>query len=354
MLGGSFMEKLHIDLGKKSYDIYIKKGILDGIGEYISQVYKNKNIIVVTDVNVDRLYGEKIIKNLKAFGYSPKKVVFKNGEENKNFETLITVQDEIILSGIKRGDLLITFGGGVVGDLGGFAASILYRGIDYIQVPTTLLSQVDSSVGGKVAINTNTGKNLVGSFYQPKMVIIDPNLLETLEEREIKSGIGEIIKYGLIYDQDFYKTLLVEDIFDNIEEVIKRCCEIKAKIVEADEFDEGLRMILNFGHTLGHGIEKYYNYQKYTHGEAIAIGMYKMVKIGERLGVTPKGEATKIRKILEKYKLPLDDEVKIIDLLEVIKSDKKNISGKLNIVILKTIGEAEIMAVKDSELTILV
>ena len=348
------MEKLHINLEKKSYDIFINRGIFEEIGKYIFKVYKKKKIVVVTDTNVDKLYGDKLLKTLKESGYTPAKVVFDAGEENKNFETLTEVYEKIIDSGIKRGDLLIAFGGGVVGDLAGFAASTIYRGIDFIQIPTTLLAQVDSSVGGKVAVDTSRGKNLVGSFYQPKMVVIDPDLLQTLDEREVRSGMAEVIKYGAIYDNEFFDYLLgKEDLktsMADIEKIIKKCCEIKAKIVEEDELDLGLRMILNFGHTLGHAIEKYYNYGKYTHGEAISIGMYGITKLGEQLGITKKGESEKIKEILIRYNLPTEDEVEIKDLIEIMKTDKKNISGILNFIFLKEIGEVEIVKIKEEEL----
>ena len=345
------MEKLHVNLGEKSYDIFIEKGIIESVGEYISKVYKKEKIVVVTDTNVDKLYGNKLIDKLEKSGFSPRKVVFAAGEENKNFTTLIDVQEQIIDSGIKRGDLLIAFGGGVVGDLAGFAAATLYRGIDFIQIPTTLLSQVDSSVGGKVAIDTSRGKNLVGSFYQPKMVIIDPNFLKTLAEREVRSGMAEVIKYGAIYDKDFFYYLNSKsDVLEDIEVTIKRCCEIKAEIVEKDELDLGLRMILNYGHTLGHAIEKYYNYGKYTHGEAISIGMYEITKLSEKLGYTKKGTSIEIKKILEKYELPITDTVSVKELVEIIKSDKKNISGVLNFIFLKEIGEVEIVKIEEETL----
>lgn len=349
------MEKLHINLDEKSYDIFIERGIFSEIGEYISKIYKKKKIVVVTDTNVDRLYGEKLLKNLKDSGFTPVKVVFNAGEENKNFDTLTEVYEKIIDSGIKRGDLLIAFGGGVVGDLAGFAASTIYRGMDFIQIPTTLLAQVDSSVGGKVAVDTSRGKNLVGSFYQPKMVIIDPELLKTLDEREVRSGMAEVIKYGAIYDNEFFNYLIEKDCLkssmEDIETIIKRCCEIKAKIVEVDELDIGLRMILNFGHTFGHAIEKHYNYTKYTHGEAISIGMYEITKLGEKLGITKAGESEKIKRILKNYNLPVEDEVKLEDLVEIMKTDKKNISGILNFIFLSEIGKVEVKKVAEEEIT---
>ena len=349
------MEKLHINLDEKSYDIFIERGIFEEVGKYISKIYKKKKIVVVTDTNVDKLYGDKLIENLKNSGYTASKVVFDAGEESKNFDTLTEVYEKIIDAGIKRGDLLVAFGGGVVGDLAGFAASTIYRGLDFVQIPTTLLAQVDSSVGGKVAVDTSRGKNLVGSFYQPKMVIIDPELLKTLEEREVRSGMAEVIKYGAIYDNEFFDYLMKKEnlktSMEDIEKIIKRCCEIKAKVVEIDELDLGLRMILNFGHTLGHAIEKYYNYGKYTHGEAISIGMYEITKLGERLGITKIGESEKIKEILKKYELPIEDNVKLEDLIEIMKTDKKNISGILNFIFLSEIGKVEMKKVPEEEIT---
>ncbi|OQY42687.1 MAG: 3-dehydroquinate synthase [Fusobacteriia bacterium 4572_74] len=348
------MEKLHINLDEKSYDIFIEKGIFEEVGKYISKVYKKKKIVVVTDTNVDRLYGDKLLRNLQNSGYTAVKVVFNAGEENKNFDILTEVYEKIIDSGIKRGDLLIAFGGGVVGDLAGFAASTIYRGIDFIQIPTTLLAQVDSSVGGKVAVDTTRGKNLVGSFYQPKVVIIDPEFLKTLDKREVRSGMAEVIKYGVIYDIEFFDYLLgkedLKGFMADIKKIIKKCCEIKAKIVEKDELDIGIRMILNFGHTLGHAIEKYYNYTKYTHGEAISIGMYEITRLGEKLGITKAGESDKIKQILKKYNLPIEDEVKLEDLIEIMKTDKKNISGILNFIFLSEIGKVEIKKVTEEEI----
>jgi 3-dehydroquinate synthase len=291
------------------------------------------------------------MKNLEDSGFSPSIVVFTAGEENKNFTTLIDVQEQIIDSGIKRGDLLVAFGGGVVGDLAGFAAATLYRGIDFVQIPTTLLAQVDSSVGGKVAVDTSRGKNLVGNFYQPKMVIIDPELLETLEERELRSGMAEVIKYGAIYDLEFFDYLNSKSsVLEDIEITIKRCCEIKAEVVEKDELDMGLRMILNYGHTLGHAIEKHYNFGKYTHGEAISIGMYEITRLSEKLGYTKEGTSEKIKEILLKYNLPMIDAVSINELVETMKSDKKNISGTLNFIFLKEIGEVEVVGVEEEKL----
>ncbi len=251
------MHELLVDIPSREYTIYIKPGLIDGIGEEIQKIYNNKKVVVITDRNVDRLYGKKIEEELKKCGYILKKVVVEPGEESKSFKTLEMVCDEILGFGINREDLIITFGGGVVGDLGGFAASILLRGVPFIQIPTTLLAQIDSSIGGKVAIVTSRGKNLIGSFNQPEAVFIDPELLKTLDKRFLYDGCAEVIKYGAIKDKEFFYNLLGydrEEFLYNIEKTIYTCCSIKKDIVEKDEKDLGERMLLNFGHTIGHGI----------------------------------------------------------------------------------------------------
>lgn len=351
------MRKLLVDIPGKEYPIYIKPGLLDGIGEKIQKIYNNKKIVVITDKNVDRFYGEKIEYELKKWGYTLKKVVIEPGEESKSFKTLEMVCDEILDFGINRGDLLITFGGGVVGDLGGFAASILLRGVPFIQIPTTLLAQIDSSIGGKVAIDTNRGKNLLGSFNQPKAVFIDPNLLETLDERFLYDGLAEAIKYGAIKDKELFNNLLeynTEEFFYNIEKTIYTCCSIKKEIVEKDEKDLGERMLLNFGHTIGHGVEKYFDYKKYTHGEAVAIGMYTITKNSEKLGITKKGTSDRFKDILNKYNLPYEfpqiDDNGMSKIMEAVLLDKKNSGKSMNIVLLNSIGDGFIKNISISEI----
>lgn len=236
--------------------------------------------------------------------------------------------------------MIITLGGGVIGDLGGFAASTFLRGVDFVQMPTSLLAQVDSSVGGKVAVDLERGKNLVGSFYHPKLVLIDPNVLETLSERFFRDGMAEVIKYGCIKDKEFFYFLKSlknkEEVMNNIEKVIHKCCFIKKCVVENDEKDTGERMLLNFGHTLGHAIETYYNFKKFTHGEAVAIGMYEISKIAENKGLTNQGVSEEIKDILIQYNLPYEVEIEeSSEILDTIALDKKNIDNVLKVVLLK-------------------
>ena len=267
-----------------------------------------------------------------------------NIDELKN--VMPDIYNEFLNFNLTRSDLIIALGGGVIGDLAGFAASTYLRGIDFIQIPTSLLAQVDSSVGGKVAVDLERGKNLVGSFYHPKCVLIDPQVLSTLNDKFFADGMGEVIKYGCIKDSNFFEFLYKmkdnEQLMSNMEEVIYKCCDIKRQVVERDEKDKGERMLLNFGHTLGHSIEQYYNYEKYTHGEAVAIGMYMITKISEEKGLTKKETAEKIKDILIKYNLPYEVNVNLKELLEAINLDKKKMGNDLNIIVLKEIGNSEI------------
>ena len=347
------MKKLTVNLKAQSYDLVIEKGIFENIEEEISQVYKNKKISIITDDNVYQIYGEKLEKILENSKFEIDIIKVKAGEDSKSFTALEKIYKKLLDFNLTRGDLLLAFGGGVVGDLGGFAAATYLRGIDYIQVPTTLLAQIDSSIGGKVGINLQEGKNLVGNFHHPKKVIIDPDFLKTLEERYIKDGLGEVIKYACIKDTQLFDKLMAikntSQLFDNIEDIIFTCCSIKQEVVEKDEKDRGGRMILNFGHTFAHGIERSTNYN-YSHGEAVAVGMYNITLRSEELGFTKSGTSEKIKEILENFnidfKLP---NIVVEGILNSIKYDKKNISGFINLILLEEIGSAVIKKIKSEE-----
>lgn len=341
------MKSITVNLKTNNYDIMIEKGILNNAGHEIHKIYTNEKIAIVTDLNVFNLYGKILADSLTLKGYSYTFIVVDPGEKSKSLDSLKHLYDKLIEFGITRGDLIIAFGGGVIGDLAGFAASTYLRGIDYIQIPTTLLAQVDSSVGGKVAVNLDQGKNLVGSFYHPKLVIIDPNLLSTLPDKFIKDGMGEVIKYACIDDVAFYWKLMniksKEDLFDNIEDIIYASCNIKRKFVEKDDKDTGLRMILNFGHTFGHALEKTFEFQKYTHGEAVSIGMYYITQISENVGYTKAGTANMIKEILINFNIDYSfPQVNMEDIKKIVLLDKKNISGTINLILLKNIGKAYI------------
>lgn len=339
------MKKIHVDLKENSYNILIEKGLIDNLGEAIKEIYNGKKIFIITDKNVNKYYGDRVEKSLNNSGYQTKKLVLEPGEETKNFNTLPIIYNELLDYKLTRKELIITLGGGVIGDLGGFAASSFLRGVPFVQVPTSLLAQVDSSVGGKVAVDLKRGKNLVGSFYQPKAVLIDPEVLNTLTDKFYKDGIGEVIKYGCIKDKEFFYKLKGlksrEEFMGNIEDIIYTCCDIKRQVVENDEKDLGERMLLNFGHTLGHAIETYYNFTEYSHGEAISIGMYTISLKGEEQGITKNGVADEIKELLINYGLPY--EVKLDDnnaVVETIALDKKNLGKVLKVILLKDIGES--------------
>lgn len=341
------MKIINVNLKNDKYDIIIEKGLIKNIGNEIKKIYTNRKIVIITDININRIYGCTVKNSLLFHDYEPNFIVIEPGEKSKSIEELIKIYNNLISFNITRGDMIIALGGGVVGDLAGFAAATYLRGVNYIQIPTSLLAQIDSSIGGKVAVNLEQGKNLIGNFYQPKRVIIDPDVLYTLPSRFIKDGLGETIKYACIKDAVLFETLMniksKQTLLDNIEEIIYKCCTIKKEIVEHDEKDNGERMILNFGHTFGHAIEKYFNYEKFTHGEAVALGMYYITRKSESLSCTEANVSEKIRELLVKFNIQYD----LLDLdmnkiKKYILRDKKNISNHINLILLKKIGQSYI------------
>ena len=334
--------KLTVNLGKNSYPIFIENGIIKKSGEHISQIFSGQKIMIVSDDNVFPLYGQQVMDSLK--DYECHSLVLPHGEPTKNFQSLPKIYTAMLDAKLTRSDLVIALGGGVIGDLAGFAAASYLRGIKLVQIPTSLLAQVDSSVGGKVAVDLPQGKNLVGAFYQPKMVLIDPDVLNTLPEHFIKDGMGEVIKYGCIKDGSLFDRLCAHSSFEDLKpelpEIIARCVDIKRIVVEADQFDTGERMLLNFGHTLAHTIEQYYNYERESHGEAVGIGMYQITRMAEEKGLTAPGCADQIKKALEIYGLPSSCGLPVTDLTKAITLDKKNLNGKLNVVLLKELGSS--------------
>ena len=334
--------KLTVNLGENSYPIFIENGIIKKSGEHISQIFSGQKIMIVSDDNVFPLYGQQVMDSLK--DYECHSLVLPHGEPTKNFQSLPKIYTAMLDAKLTRSDLVIALGGGVIGDLAGFAAASYLRGIKLVQIPTSLLAQVDSSVGGKVAVDLPQGKNLVGAFYQPKMVLIDPDVLNTLPEHFIKDGMGEVIKYGCIKDGSLFDRLCAHSSFEDLKpelpEIIARCVDIKRIVVEADQFDTGERMLLNFGHTLAHTIEQYYNYERESHGEAVGIGMYQITLMAEEKGLTGSGCADKIKKALEIYGLPSSCGLPVTDLTKAITLDKKNLNGKLNVVLLKELGSS--------------
>ncbi|MDD2981371.1 MAG: 3-dehydroquinate synthase [Hespellia sp.] len=337
--------ELTVQLKDGCYPIYIEEHILEKVNTYVSQVFQGRRIMIISDDHVFPIYGSKIEEELLK-SYQCSHVVIPHGETSKSFDTLPDVYAGLLEHQISRSDLIIALGGGVVGDLTGFVAATYLRGVSLIQIPTSLLAQVDSSVGGKVAVDLPQGKNLVGAFYHPKMVLIDPTVLHTLPEHFIADGMGEVIKYGCIEDKKLYEMLLKKGSYqamqDCIDEVIYRCVDCKRRIVEEDEHDFGKRMLLNFGHTLAHTIEQYYHYERESHGEAVAIGMYQLTKMTEEMGLTEKGTAAQIKELLSAYQLPYQCNQTLDVLLDAIKLDKKNINNHLHLILLKQIGDSYI------------
>lgn len=344
------MEKILIDLDKDSYHIDIGAGLLKSVEGYIGKADK---VMIVTDRNVDKFYGETLTKNLKLENY---KYILEPGEESKTLANVEKILSQMLELNFTRKSKIIALGGGVVGDIAGFTASIYMRGISFLQVPTSLLSQVDSSVGGKTGVNLPGGKNMVGSFYQPQEVLIDTHSLKTLPRREIISGLGEIIKYGVIWDYQFLDQLegQIEDILNLEEEVLKntisKCCKIKAEIVSKDEKEEGLRKILNFGHTIGHAIETLTNYSLYTHGEAVLIGMYYEASMAKTFGLIDEEYLQKIERIIRSLDIDLDkSKYSKEDLLDNMMKDKKNKDGKISFILPRGKGKVEEMLLDRGE-----
>ena len=330
-------------LQMKTYDIIVEHHCMDELDKYIKNVYSNNKVFIVTDDHVYDLYHKKIEKTLNH--YEIAFVSIKPGETSKSFKTYQWVIKELIHKGLKRGHLIIALGGGVVGDLAGFVAATLYRGCPFIQIPTTLLAQVDSSIGGKVAVDLEEGKNLVGAFYEPVLVLIDPEFLKTLNHREYIQGVAEMIKAGLIKDRSLFNHFKTNDTVD-IEQIIK-ALKVKKEVVLKDPYDYGIRMILNFGHTFGHAIEKKYNYQVYKHGEAISYGMLIALKIGIQKGITPKYIYDEVKNVLLRLGLVKEPLFSKESLLNEIKTDKKNMSDQFHFICIKNIGEAQITQIKE-------
>lgn len=340
------MKRLRVNIPGREYDIAVGAGLLRESGRLIREVYSGDTVFIVTDSNVEPLYGDIFRSALSEAGFQSVTVTVPPGEGSKSIECLQMVYDKLLEARITRGHLIAALGGGVVGDLTGYAAATLLRGIPFVQIPTTLLAQVDSSVGGKVAVNHPRGKNLIGAFLQPKLVISDTDTLDTLPARVFADGMGEVIKHGAILDAELF-SLLRRDDFDR-EAVVARNCEIKRRVVEADEFDTGGRMLLNFGHTFGHAIEAAGYFSRYTHGEAVAMGMVMAAEIGERLGLTQSGTAEQLQSIIALHGLPVKPDVTIN--IQTMLLDKKRDKDAINLILLREIGKAEIHRFPVSEL----
>ncbi|MDR0222264.1 MAG: 3-dehydroquinate synthase [Oscillospiraceae bacterium] len=333
----------------RPYEIFIGSGLLEQTGSLVESLKRDKpdpaSVVIVTDDIVNSLYSEKVSASLERAGFTVRVFAFPNGERGKTHETLLNLYAFLAEARVTRADLIIALGGGVVGDLAGYAAATFLRGIDYIQIPTTLLAQTDSSVGGKTGVNIEAGKNLAGAFYQPLLVICDTGTLSTLLPGTFSDGMAEIIKHGMIYDAELFGTADAGSVRpNNISDIIERSVRVKAGVVERDVHEKGERMKLNFGHTLGHAIEKYRGFSGITHGSAVAVGMSVITEISERLGLTEKGTHGKLKACLEKYNLPSSlDELggvrpEMGELYKCCVNDKKHSGGAINVVLCDKIG----------------
>ncbi|MBS3953705.1 MAG: 3-dehydroquinate synthase [Methylomicrobium sp.] len=349
------MNTLQVDLGDRSYPIYIEAGLLNQ-ADWVRKHIRAQQVLVLTNETVAPLYLATLMSHLE--GYSAETVVLPDGEQYKTLEYLNRIFDQLLTKKFSRNATLIALGGGVIGDMGGFAAACYQRGIVFIQIPTTLLAQVDSSVGGKTGVNHPLGKNMIGAFYQPQSVIIDTDVLDTLPDRELSAGLAEVIKYGLIRDPDFFRWL--EDNIDKLlardkpalSFAIERSCRNKAEVVAADELEADVRATLNLGHTFGHAIETGSGYGHYLHGEAVAIGTCQAADLSVRLGWLKESERDRIIALFQKAHLPVlppasMDSDRFIELMAV---DKKNLDGKVRLILLKKIGEATLPVSVEKEL----
>ena len=339
----------------KRYTIRIERGALDQLGAYCASLFApGKKAVVITDTHVAPLYLERVSTSLRNAGFDVTSCAFPAGEPSKRLSTIEGIYGHMAQAHITRSDFAVALGGGVTGDVAGFAAASYLRGIPFVQVPTTLLSQVDSSVGGKTGVDLPQGKNLVGAFWQPSFVLIDPDTLNTLSPHFFADGMGEVIKYGCIKSRALFDLLVgTEDITSIMEDVIYRCVDIKRDVVERDEFDTGERALLNFGHTFGHALEKLHQYQGLSHGAAVGIGMVMMARLGEKAGFTAPGTADKIAAALEKYHLPVHSDLPLSQIVEATASDKKSTGSSINLVLLKDIGESFVHKVARSDLAAL-
>ncbi len=351
------MERLTVELGERSYQIMIGFADLDQLGSNLQPLNLADRICLITNTTVGKLYGGRVKSVLTDSGYAVSYYGAPDGEEYKTLQSAAAIYDHMVDGRMERGSAVVALGGGVVGDLAGFAAATYMRGVPLIQVPTTLLAQVDSSVGGKVAVNHSRGKNLIGCFYQPRLVFADLQMLRTLPEREIMAGMAEVIKYGVIWDSTFFAFLEQHlDRILNLEpdalmETVKRSCAIKAEVISGDEREQGLRAILNFGHTIGHALESLTDYQVYRHGEAIAAGMAAAAALAAGRGMLEAADRERLVALLRRTGLPVSFPYSARDLLELMSHDKKVFEGRPRFVLPLKIGEVEICSdLKDEEI----
>jgi 3-dehydroquinate synthase len=349
------MQTLTVSLADRSYPIHIGNGLL-GQADLILPYLKRKQVAIVSNTTVAPLYMQAIAQPLREAGVSVIEIILPDGEAYKNNETLQTIYDHLLQNRCERNTTLIALGGGVIGDLTGYAAATYLRGVPFIQVPTTLLSQVDSSVGGKTGINHPLGKNMIGAFYQPKLVLADIDTLKTLPQRELSAGVAEVIKYGLIRDADFFDWLetnmsaLMALDPAVASYAIYRSCQNKAEVVAADEHEQGERALLNLGHTFGHAIENAMGYGVWLHGEAVATGTVMAADLSQRMGWLNDAQIARIKTIMQAAKLPIEaPDLGVEEYLRLMQLDKKVADGRIRLILQQDIGKAVITADYDAE-----
>ncbi len=339
---------LAVNLPHHPYTIVIENGALQKAGQWLASLWKPQKIVIVTDNHVARLYAETVKLSLQSHGFEVAVFDFLEGEAQKNLTTVNRVYEFLAKFGMTRSDGIVALGGGVVGDLAGFVASTYMRGIHFVQIPTSLTAQVDSSIGGKTGVNTPFAKNMVGTFTQPDGVLIDPKTLETLGQRELIEGMGEVIKYGLIADPELWQLLKDipagrQGILDHAEEIIYHSCNVKRQVVVEDELDNGVRLYLNFGHTIGHAIEATAGYGQVMHGEGVAIGMVQISRVAEAKGLIAEGLTQSIEEMCAKFGLPIAySPWDVTQLYTALTHDKKARGNMINIVLVTEIGTAQI------------
>jgi 3-dehydroquinate synthase len=342
------METVTVALGERSYPIHIGQGVLDGVGEVLAQLPVTKRALVVTQPAIAAAYGERVLQSLRSQGFAAEACEVLDAEEAKSLGWLERIYNRAIELRLDRRSLIVALGGGVVGDLAGFAAATYMRGVPFVQIPTTLLAQVDSSFGGKTAINHPRGKNLIGAFYQPRAVLIDVDTLQTLPGREVRSGLAEVVKYGVIAKPDLFELLegctttgLLQDAA-LLTRVIRDCCQIKADVVAVDEHETGVRAILNFGHTFGHAIEAAGGFSTYTHGEAVAIGMVWATDLSQRMGLCDPALLERVKGLLQSLGLPIALKARIEGIRDTILLDKKTVAGRLRFILAEGLGQVSV------------
>ena len=342
------MQTIHVNTST-AYDVLIGQGILESAGEKIAALSRAKRVMIVSDDIVYPLYGETVTKSLTAAGFAVSSFVFPNGEERKRLSTIEALLEQMAAEHFSRSDLIVALGGGVVGDMAGFAASIFLRGIAYVQIPTTLLAAVDSSVGGKTAVDLSRGKNLCGAFWQPRLVLCDTDTLKTLKPINIEDGLAEMLKYGVICDRDlFYKVKNYRN--EDMEALIARCVEIKRDVVSGDEFDRGRRQLLNLGHTVGHAVEAASNFTL-THGHGVATGLAIIARAAEKKGMATAGMAKEIEDALLACDLPTATDYDTELLAELTLSDKKTDGDHINLIVPLEIGNTVIHRILKAEIS---